>query len=503
MAVVLLVLLRFFRNSSNKYANWGLRGLAALLVVAAVGAYFDFGQYPKFGTFRNPHDLFHYYLGSKYSPEIGYQDLYPAVIVAARENNGKLAHSTMRRMDDYSFEKAEQVMARVNTYRNLFSPERWQTFKTDVVFFQSILGPRFSTVIQDMGYNATPVWNMIGRSITNRVPATDAGMSFLVAIDLMLLSVAFATVWRAFGWQTGLFTLVFFCTCFSTSYTHARGAFLRFDWLAALLMSMSALKTGRHKTAGALVGYAAMMRVFPLVFAVGLGGKLLWDLVRRIYPPSVPPVYGGEVRRYLQFFLSMGAVFSVLLGLTIWFDGAKIWSEFFQKITLHDSHIAPVRVGFKYIFLMTHTSPTGGWAAFKAENINQFHDLRVWWWLIQAGVLAAFLYLVKNLEDYETVAFGYVLAFFLTAPTFYYQIMVLTAVFLFLPKCDHWPRLAGVMLMFAMSIALFVLERHLKLDLRLSFIMSCLLMGLTLYMMAVTLFERGGKESRTPQPRAG
>lgn len=207
--------------------------------------------------------------------------------------------------------------------------------------------------------------------------------------------------------------------------------------------------------------------------------------------------------RYLQFFLSMAVVCGVLLGLSVWLDGIKIWGEFFHKITLHDSHIAPVRVGFKYIFLMAHTSPTEGWSAFKAENIQQFHDLRVWWWLIQGGVLAAFLYLVKSLEDYEAVAFGYVLAFFLTAPTFYYQIMMITALFLFLPKRDGWPRLLGVIYMLAISIALFILERYLKLDLRLSFIMSCLLLGLTLYMMGVTLFAGGAKKSETPQPQAG
>ena len=171
-------------------------------------------------------------------------------------------------------------------------------------------------------------------------------------------------------------------------------------------------------------------------------------------------------------------------------DGTKIWFEFARKIALHDSHIVSVRVGFKYIFLMAHTTSENGWAAFKAAKIAAFHDLRVWWWLIQGGVLAASVYLVRNLEDYETVAYGYVLAFFLTAPTFYYQVMVTVALFLFLPKCDQWPRLIGTVLMFAISIALFVLERYTKLDVRLSFIMSCMLMGLALYMMGLALFAR-------------
>src|ERR1043166_6524145 len=59
----------------------------ALLVVAAL---FAFGVYHNLGNFRSGgfvhvSDMFNYYLNTKYFNEVGYSDLYDAVIVADTE----------------------------------------------------------------------------------------------------------------------------------------------------------------------------------------------------------------------------------------------------------------------------------------------------------------------------------------------------------------------------------------------------------------------------------
>ena len=129
------------RNDIRKPRPW----LAALLVALAalsVYAYFDFGVYPKFGQFMNPHDFYHYYMGAKYSPEVGYLNLYNGTIVADAENHGGRPQAPqVRRMEDYRFESAAQVMRRRDQYRALFSDERWEEFRKDCNYFEQLLGP--------------------------------------------------------------------------------------------------------------------------------------------------------------------------------------------------------------------------------------------------------------------------------------------------------------------------------------------------------------------------
>ena len=62
--------------------------LAALGVVALLSllSYYDFGRFHGGGRFVHYHDLYHYYMGSKYFPEVGYEGLYAATHRALVEN---------------------------------------------------------------------------------------------------------------------------------------------------------------------------------------------------------------------------------------------------------------------------------------------------------------------------------------------------------------------------------------------------------------------------------
>lgn len=462
----------------------GRKWLAGLLVVLAgisSLAYFDFNYYPKFGRFMNPHDFFHYYLGAKYSREVGYYNLYPCAILADAEDNPTLSYTSYRRMENYKLEKAQNVQnpARAAAYRKPFTEARWREFTKDVRYFRNLLGKRWPNVMGDKGYNATPVWNMTARALASVVPTdNNEGMALLVCLDVMFLLAMFVMVHRAFGWRTCLFTVIFVGTCFPLSFTHIRGAFMRLDWVAALVIGMCLIKLARYKTAGVFMAYAGMARIFPVVFVFGLLAKSLCDLVvrRRFH------------RRYLEFFVAFGLVSIGLLALSILVDGGlNPWKDFLGKITLHNRDLSPSRVGFKYVFLMTYANTAGNWPAFEVAKMHLFTNMQVVWWLIQGIVCLVSFYLVKDLDDYETVAYSYVLAFFLFAPTFYYHVMLVVALFLFLPKLDQFPRALGAASMFLLSMLVFALLRVLPLDLTLSFILSCLLLALSLYMMALAL----------------
>jgi hypothetical protein len=472
---------RLYKDRSGR-ATWPLDIALIALACVSIAAYFDFWKYPKFRSFMNPHDIYHYYMGSKYSPEVGYLNLYQCTAVADWESSGKPSTSNfsrIRSMTDYSFENGGSVVGRADYYRAMFTPARWEEFKKDCKYFSERLRKsRWQGVTQDMGYNATPVWNMIARIFTERISTeSTAGMAFLVSLDLMLVALMTLLASWAFGWRTGLLALIFFCTCFCMSFTHIRGGFLRLDWVTMLVMSACFIKKGWWKTAGALMGYAAMARVFPLVFVFGLGSKFVWDFFR---------TYRLK-KNYMEFFIAFSVTCATFICLSLIFDGGiQHWRAFAEKISLHNNYFAPPRVGFRNIFLMSYAYPPGGWPAYSEQAHQKLQDWKLLWYGIQGGVLLLCFFASRKLDDYETIPLGYVPAFLMTAPTFYYHVMLITALFLFLPKRDQVSRLIGTIGLFLSSILLFVFIASLQLNLGFAFRMACVLLAISVYMLIVS-----------------
>jgi hypothetical protein len=476
------------------YARLYRRGLGArrtkadrILVLAAVAAtalYFDFAFYPTPGFFINVHDVFHYYMGSKYAKEVGYLNLYPCAAVADWENNGRRSDIVrIRNMDSYQFVKAGAITRKADTYRALFSRERWDAFKEDVARFKALLGDTkaWRRALIDKGYNATPVWTLAAGLITNHVSAESVwGIALLVLLDVALLAATFAMVWRVFGWRTSLFAVTFVGTVFMLAYGHIRGAFLRLDWVCLLVMSCCMLKANRYKTAGAMAAYAGLARIFPFIFVFGLAAKAAWNLIatRKVE------------RRYVEFFLTFAVVTAALVGLSVLDGGVEPWRAFWTKIRLHDADMAPSRVGFRYAFLLAYACKPGTWAAYEAAKVAQFREYQGLWWCIQATVLVVSLFAVRNLEDYETIPYGYALAYFLTASSFYYQVMLVTALFLFLPKLEQPARARGAALLFALSIFAYLFNAFWDIGLTLSFAQSCMLLVLSLYIIGVSFMAQ-------------
>ena len=65
--------------------------ILTILAAVAVGNYTDFGHWTR-DRYVNGWEFFHYYLGSKYAPELGYTELYAAALVADEETGRKFAH---------------------------------------------------------------------------------------------------------------------------------------------------------------------------------------------------------------------------------------------------------------------------------------------------------------------------------------------------------------------------------------------------------------------------
>jgi len=423
----------------------------ANLVLLSVVLYLGLFMYPKPWVIVHEHDIFHYYMGSKYSEEVGYLDLYQCATVAESENLGEDPKYMVRKMDDYRFVWSKEVIERGDEYRALFTPERWEEFKGDVAVFRDKMGggERWNTVLGDNGYNATPAWNMIARPISNLISVQwPPGLLILAAFDTVLLILAFVAVGRTFDRRTALLAVIFLGTLVTMADGTIRGAYLRLDWLVALVLATCALKRERYKTAGALVAYAGMVRIFPLVFLFGLGAKATWDFLatRRLN------------RRYVEFFVVVALVTATLFGLSATVGGSlDDWETFWEKIRFHDGRMSALRVGFKTLFLAGISPFMEDWPAGSLGRSARADEVQALWRSLQALAIVVAFFAVRRLEDYETIPFGWVLVYFLAAPTHYYQVVLLPLSLLFLPKLTERVRLHGIALLLGASAVAYML----------------------------------------------
>lgn len=472
-AIVLVLVYLLYDARKIQRGRRVLAAALAMLALASAAAYLEFG-WLRYGMYMNPHDFFHYYTGSKYAEEIGYHDQYRAALVADMEGASLFdPKSSIRNLKTHGFSPAQKVLKESTQIKGLFSEERWAEFSKDIGYFQSLVyKKKWNTMLRDKGFNGTPLWVMTAGFLTNRIPTHDPfGMKVLVALDLLLIALMLFFVWAAFGPRVMLFAVIFFGTNFTMSFVHIKGGLLRLDWVALLVISLCLMKLKRYKTAGACMAYAAMARIFPAIFLFGFGAQALWDLFRT----------RTVERKYIEFFVAFALVAAALLGLTV-IDagGTGQWEEFLGKITLHNKDISTTRVGFKYIFLYPFER--------FGEKVRGFEEHRTAWWAIQAAVLLFAFFAVRRLEDYETIPFGFLPAFFLAAPTFYYYVMLIVPLFLFLPKASNTGRALGLCLMFLFSIVAYLLHLAWPINFFLCFLLSCGLLLLCGYLSVVALF---------------
>ncbi len=402
--------------------------VVSVLLVSLVFGILGFFHYMHFlgGRFNNYHDVYHYYFGSKYSAELGYSDLYKCTLMAEIDGKETLSSyflkSQIRLMDTYEHVPVEQVLDEVRACKTNFSPERWEQFTTDLRDYRRIFNLRsMKSRLKDMGYNATPVWNMVGNWVADVVPVTRWGLIGLGLIDVVLLTFAFVVVGLTFGLEAGLITAIFFLTLYPLQRLFIHGSMLRFDWMVCIILSICMLKRGFYKLSGGLMAYSAMVRVFPVLFLFGPGVKFLYILwkERRVD------------RRLLSLGLSFAVTAVVLAGLSIWhMDGLGQWESFIGKITVHNQSLTTTRIGLKYVMMyegetsrkdFKKLAGSMGWNALFDHKREVLKERRPVQFALIGLLVLALAFVVRRLDDYEALAIGYPLIFLLLGPTIYYS----------------------------------------------------------------------------------
>ncbi len=111
--------------------------IALLLAVLAFGTYFDFGnEKVRYKEYYHRHEFYHYYLGAKYSKELGYTRLYDCTLVAEVEN-GRKSQVADREFRDLRVNLIKQVkdtyiLTEPERCTNRFTAARWTDIKKDI-----------------------------------------------------------------------------------------------------------------------------------------------------------------------------------------------------------------------------------------------------------------------------------------------------------------------------------------------------------------------------------
>jgi hypothetical protein len=305
-------------------------GLLAVLGLIGLLCWWNLFQF-HYPGFTHPSETYHYYLGAKYLPELGYTRLYACTAVADAEAGltGPALERPMRNLETNRLETTQAILAAPERCKEHFTPARWAAFTRDVGFLRSRVNlRRWKRFQQDHGYNATPAWSVLPRALTSAGWGPAVELRLLQQADTVLLALMWAAVVVAFGWRIAAVAAIYWGTNYAAPFDWTGGSILRQDWLAASVVGVCLLRRGRPTGAGFLLTVAALLRIFPglIVVGVALGAMGTWVVQRRL---AVAAAQG-------RFVAGCALALAVVLPLAAWSAGGfGAWRDFAANSRVH------------------------------------------------------------------------------------------------------------------------------------------------------------------------
>ncbi len=376
-----------------------------LVVLGLCGflAYFNFGRL-HFGNFVHVWDTYHYVMGAKYFPELGYEKLYDCAAVANTENGRRdeVVRQTITDLRTNVIIKTDEILAHPERCKESFSPARWELFRKDIAAFRSFVGePRWRDIHLDHGYNATPVWTLAGYALTNSGgPVTMAQLTKLNVIDPIYLALTLVMIWWAFGPRAFAIAAIVLGCHFPNRYYWTGGAFLRHDWIFYFVASIALLKKDKPALAGAAFAYTVLLRLFPGLAAAGVAVAALeyFRVNKKIDPRFLRYVAGGLAATVLL----VGASF-------VFFGGPTTWERFAQNTVKHSRTPLTNHMGLRTILswrpgsIGQKTVRPGlidSWYLWKSTRLDNWDQAKPLMWLsMLAGMLLVWFALKQSGAD--------------------------------------------------------------------------------------------------------
>lgn len=423
-------------------AQQSLRALALLALI-------NYGRWGTKVPFErvDTYDLLHYYVNAKFFDELGYYDLYPAILHVDRQNGGPHfpEQGNLYMAQDgagHHIEPIAHALARgAEVERQRFTPARWDAFSHDVLALQrgrpGLTQETWRQMIQDHGFNGTPSWTLVARPFT-WVPVE--WIKWLCWTDALLLGAALLLAGRAFGADTAWWLLLWLSVSYSLRWPTVTWALNRYDYVAALLAAVSLVKLGRYRLAGAAVGFAAMMRLFPVLWMWGPLAKGIAGLVQRV-------VHRPLLHLALGFCLAAGAL---QLGAVARF-GTDAVATHVENMADHNraEQLSSRRIGLALALVYDGAVLPKILTRQAKERIEAQRPVR---YLLAGTWMVAVGWALRRARDEEALAFGFLPFFLLTTASYYYYVTRITLTAIHAADLDRLRNRVGLGALFAMEL---------------------------------------------------
>lgn len=463
---------------------------AVLLSLAAVSIVAFAGGSILSGVYYNSYEFFHYYLGSKYHEELGYTRLYAAAVVAQDEYGRPLPPTaTVRNLRSGGQIPVREVLANREEYKSHFTEERWEEFKQDVKFHRDYFKTSggWQRMLRDNGYNPPPTFTLVGGIFASLAPtSTPWKTELLPYLDVLWTAAALLFVCWAFGHRPALLLLIFLASHYLASHYTLKGAFLRVDWLMALIIALCLLQKGYALPAGVFAAYAAMMRIFPVLFAGGAVAMLCWLLLGKMRGKVSGEDFREPIRFLAGFLITCGILF---IASVLYTGGFGAWTEFFEKILRHNDNVSPWRIGFKNFFVM----------AYDGSPIR-LDDYALQYRISQGAFLLVWFIALARLKAADAFALSFIPVFVLTSSTYYYWVLLGVPFLFFVARERHPLHVVPVLWMLAMSGLGYWLYKHYDRSFTTFFYMSAMTFGTCLLLMLYAVTRRRSSDPAETGP---
>ncbi len=268
-------------------------------------------------------EFYHHYLGARYYTELRYDGLYLCSLAALeqREPSSLSDIQAVRDLATNNLTSVAAILPLAKSCAQRFTPSTWQAFTDDVVFFKHLLGENWAGLFRDHGFNPSPIWVLVARSLIPDGPASSNILRILSMVDIGLLAAMWLVVLRCFPPAAFAVAAVFWGTNGLGSFAWTGGAFLRHDWLFATVVTICSLRKGYWSIAGALAAYATGVRIFPALLSLGVGVAAVGRSERRTAALS-----------FARSFILTGMA---LLAISVATLGSDSWRYFGENIRKH------------------------------------------------------------------------------------------------------------------------------------------------------------------------
>ena len=387
-----------------------------------------------FDRYLHVWEIYHYYVGAKYFPELGYTRLYTCTALAdeesgagpaaSRSSPSRPAHEpadpshrprTPKSAGGASAPRAGGSLAR--TWHGFVASSRCRAGKRPC---------------RTMATTAPRCSRLVGGALASTGPASDRQILLLALVDPLLLAVLWGLVLWAFGWRTLCVALVFWGTNYPAHYYWNGGAFLRQDWLLLSVAALCLMRRGRMVAAGVAVTdrrVAARVPSTPARRGRAPGPRALrartkasWS--RRRTGACCSGVWGRRV---------------ILVPLSSWRAGVEAWPAFFENSRKHVATPLTNNVGLATLLgysnagrarLLVDDRLTDPYEPWKLARQETQATRRPLFWLLLAAYLLLLARALRQAEDWQAAVLGIGLIPVVGEVTCYYYSILLGLAFL-------------------------------------------------------------------------